>query len=282
MADVLDESAPDVQPEVFRQGMTEPEPETAPQPAPEPEAAPEPEPEPVAPSWLDEPAHSPQPEYPPQAPADYPHNVPQYPPQAHIPQPGTQRGLEAFVNDPDNYINALVEQRLNQAIAPLAQSQQMMMGVTNQMLESQIRTVKTQADSGIKRAYDRFNKDSSFKSNRALQGRIENAFRGLRANAEMAARNGDFTAMLNLANMTDAHISATLAAAKAMEGTASPGVSPLQVVGASVESTHSAAQGKNIELTAEQQELANRIGGNYADRMRKAIAEAEKYDDFEG
>lgn len=286
--DSLDMPEPDVQPETFRQGVDEPAPEPEPEQqqetAPEPQA--EPEPEPVAPSWLDEappePQYQPEPGYPPQPGPQYPPNVPQGVPTQNVPQPGTQRGLEAFVDNPDGYISALVEQRLNSALSPLAQQQQMMMGVTQQMYESQLNSVKGQADSGIKRAYERFNQDSTFRSNKQLQSRIENTFRGLRRQAEMAARNGDFGPMMNLASINDGHIAATLAAAKAIEGIQAGGQAPLQVMGASVESTQPASNNSAVELTAEEQEIARRIGGNYADRMRKAKAEATKYNDFEG
>lgn len=284
--DTLDEQTPEVQPEVFRQGM---EPEAAPV-EDAPPATPEPEPSepPVAPSWLDErpPVREPERDEPRYAPPQYaPQQYPQYA-QQQPPAPHTKRGLDAFIDDPDGYINSLVEsrleQRINQAIGPLAYQQQMIAGMTNQMREAQFRSVKGQADASIKKAYDAFNKDKTFRTNKNVQRRIEGTLKGLYAQAVEAAQYGDLSQLYNLANMNESHVRATIAAARAIEGDVSYGSAPMQVEGAFVESSRSpAAAGGGPELTAEEQEIARRLGGNYADRLRKAKAEAAKYNDFE-
>ena len=291
MVDFLDEAEPAVQPEVFRQGVADPEPEVEAPPAPEP-AAPEPEPEPeappVEPDWLSAPAPEPvQQQAPQQQQRDY------YQPQQQQPQyqqaPVKRGDLNAFIEDPDGYIDRLVAQRIDyinqQALTPLMYQQQMLAQEFNGIRENNQRSALHQADAAIKGAYKEFNKDSAFRSNPRLQERIKGALAGLRESALAEAQRGNYGPLSNLANLGEAEARATLAAARVIEGIGSPGNGPLQVEGASVESSRSAVADNSIELTAEQQEIARRFGGqekNYADRMRKAIADSKKYDDFEG
>ena len=288
MVDFLDEAEPAVQPEVFRQGVADPGPEAEAPPAPEPVAPSEPEAPPVEPDWLSAPAPEPahqqaqqqqQREY-------YP---PQQPPQYHQQAPVKKGDLNAFIEDPDGYIDRLVAQRLDyvnqQALMPLMYQQQQMAQEFQGIRQNNQRGALSQADAAIKGAYKEFNKDSAFRSNPRLQERIKGALAGLRESALMEAQRGNYGPLGNLANLGEAEARATLAAARVIEGIGSPGSGPLQVQGASVESSRSAVADNSIELTAEQQEIARRFGGqekNYADRMRKAIADQRKYDDFEG
>jgi len=288
MADFLDEAEPAVQPEVFRQG-SQPEPEPAPVEAkePEPSAPVEDEAPPVEPDWLSAPAPEPEPQHRQQEQYYQQQYQQQYPQQP--PQPAKRGDLNAFIEDPDGYIDRLVADRLNQinqqALTPLMYQQQMLAQEFNGIRENNKRAALSQADAAIKNAYREFNKDSSFRSNPRLQNRIKNALAGLRESALMEAQRGNYQPLSNLANLGEAEARATLAAARVIEGVGSPGNGPLQVQGASVESSRSAVSGGNVELTEEEKLIARRFGGqeaNYAERMRKAKAEAAKYDDFEG
>ena len=288
MVDFLDEAEPAVQPEVFRQGVADPEPVVEAPPAPDPVAPEEPEAPPVEPDWLSAPAPDP---VPPQAPQQQQREYyqqqqqPQYQQQA----PMKKGDLNAFIEDPDGYIDRLVAQRLDyvnqQALMPLMYQQQQMAQEFQGIRQSNQKSALSQADIAIKGAYNEFNKDSAFRSNPRLQERIKGALAGLRENALAEAQRGNYIPLSNLANLGEKEARATLAAARSMEGIGSPGNGPLQVQGATVESSRSAVADNSIELTAEQQEIARRFGGqekNYADRMRKAIADQRKYDDFEG
>jgi len=282
MAIELDEQAKDVQPESFRQGV-EPEPEPTPE---EPQkAAPAPEPEPqepsVGPDWLyTQPS---EPQAPPQPAPQQGYQQDQYyqPPPQNIPQPGTQKGLDAFINDPDGYIGALAEERAQRMIAPILQQQQMLYGMTSQMRDSQTRAVDGQAKSGIEKAYAGFNKDPAFRSNKALQQRVNSTMQTLYNQAAEAASYGDYTRLYNLANMGEREVRATLVAAKAYEGIMGGGQTPLAVQGAEVETTSAPTTETGVTLSPEQEEIARKLGGNYADKLRKAISETEKFDDFE-
>lgn len=282
--DFLDEAEAAVQPEVFRQGA-EVEPEPAPEPVPEPEAAPaQEEAPPVEPDWLSAPEPEPQPRQ-----QEYYQPQPQQQQYQQPPQPVKRGDLNAFIEDPDGYIDRLVAQRLDyvnqQALTPLMYQQQMLAQEFQGIRANSQKSALSQADAAIRGAYKEFNKDSAFRSNPRLQERIKGVFAGLRQNALAEAQRGNYGPLSNLGNLGEAEARATLAAARMMEGVGSPGSGPLQVQGATVESSRSAVADGSIELTPEQQEIARRFGGqekNYADRMRKAIADAKKFDDFEG
>jgi hypothetical protein len=64
-----------------------------------------------------------------------------------------------------------------------------------------------------------------------------------------------------------------LAFVKATANVPSPGVGPLQVEGATVESSRSAVAPESVVLTAEQESIATRMGPGYRDRMIKAQLE---------
>ena len=285
--DFLDEAEPAVQPEVFRQSV-EPEPEApiAPEPAPAPEPVADEAP-PVEPDWLSAPAPEPVQQQPPQRQQEY---YQQQQPQYHQQAPPVKKGdLNAFIEDPDGYIDRLVAQRLEyvnqQALTPLMWQQQQLMQEFQGIRDNSRNGALSQADSAIRGAYKEFNKDSAFRSNPRLQERIKSVFAGIRETALDEAKRGNFQPLNNLGKLGENEARATLAAARMMEGVGSPGSGPLQVQGATVESSRSAVTDSNIELTLEQQEIARRFGGqekNYADRMRKAIADQKKFNDFEG
>ena len=276
MVELLDEQTPEAQPEVFRQGAA-PDPEPAPAPEPGPVAETEPEAPPVEPSWLSAPQREPEPRYAPQPQQQSPPSQ-QYAPQVRQPSGGN---LEAFIENPDAYIERIVQERVAQQVGPLYLDHQRVAMEQQRVRETTANSVLGQADQAIKKAYGAFNQDPAFRSNPNLQGRLEGTLKGIREQAIEAARFGDLGPLHNLANMNDGHYRAALAAARAIEGVDSPGVGPLQIEGARVESTRGAVKDTHVELTAEQQEIANRIGGNYADRLRKSIKETAAADDFE-
>ena len=88
--------------------------------------------------------------------------------------------------------------------------------------------------------------------------------------------------MYNMANIGEQEIKATLAVAKIQAGIAGSSSAPLDIHGAEVASSRPSVPKPQIQLTGEQQAIADRFGGDYADRLRKAIAETQDAGDFEG
>jgi uncharacterized protein (DUF4415 family) len=190
--------------------------------------------------------------------------------------------LDRFIDDPDGYIDQLLQARLAEQTSPLAYQQYMMAQQVQQIRDTFTASASSQADKALKESYKYLNKDRAFRTNKNIQQRIESTLRDMREQAVMQARNGNFGPLNNLASLNESHIRAALAAAKAMEGIDSPGVGPLQVEGAAVESSRSAPQQHSVELDADQKEAVRRLGPSYETRLRKALAEADKYDDFQG
>ena len=284
MSEILDEQEkevqPEPQPEVFRQGLSDQAAPPAPDPEPEPEATPEPPP--VVPDWMNAPDPEPAPpgpQYPPQGQPQYPPNVPQQMP----PQPPRTGDISAFVDDPDGYIEARANQLLEQKLGPIAYQQQLIMQRNNMVHEAQVNSGVASADAAIKKAYNSFNKDPSFKSDKRIQQTIEGMLSNMRNQAvREAAATGNFTKLYNMANIGEQEIQATLAVAKIQAGTAGSSSAPLDMLGAVVESTQPTSPKPQIQLTAEQQAIADRFGGDYADRLRKSLAETAELGDFEG
>ena len=284
MEESLDQVAntdPEYQPEVFSQRVEAPEPVPEPEPPRQVERPPEPKAPSVEPDWLNAPPVQPQP-----PPQQYYQEQPQYyqqpPPQQRQPQRQSTGALDRFIDDPDGYIDQLLQARLAEQTTPLAYQQHMMAQQVQQIRDTFTNSALSQADSALKGAYKTLNKDSSFRTSKNIQGRIENTLRGMREQAVMQARAGNFGPLNNLATLNESHIRAALAAAKAMEGVDSPGVGPLQVEGASVESSRSAPQQHSADLDPDQKEAVRRLGPAYETRLRKALAENAKYDDFQG
>lgn len=292
--DMLDAQEPEGQAEVFSQSVT-PEKPAAPEPevpAPEPQnteapkkpAASEPEAPEVEPAWLygapEPPRQQPPPQYY-EPPPDYYRHQQHY--QQAPPQPrGGGDPLQSFVDNPDAYISQVLEQRLQQYQTPLLQQQQMIAANLQRMQQTYTNSAIKQAESAIKNAYKEFNKDSTFRSSRGLQARVENTLKSIMAQAVQAAQMGDYGPLTNLSGMNASHVRATLAAAKALDGVGIPGVGPLQMEGAEVESARPRPDVNAPSLTPEQEEIARRLGPGYADRLRKAVSETKKYDDFSG
>jgi hypothetical protein len=268
----------------FRQAVMaerdEPEPEPVREPEPEP--APEPEAPPVEPDWLNAPPVQPpqqqQQQYQ-QQPQQYYEPPPQY--RQPPPTPRTDAELQAFVDNPDAWFEQRIAAREQQVLGPLAQQQQAVAYMMQTMMENSVNERAAQADNSIRKAYQTFNKDATFRSNKAMQDKIGATLQGMRERAVVEARRGNFGPINALSNLSESDIAGTLAYVRAASGIQSPGVAPLQVEGATVESSRSAVAGKGVELTAEEQEIARRMGPGYEARMKKAKADQKKYDDLE-
>ena len=258
----------------------------APDPEPEPEPTPEPEPETpvVEPEWLNpQPPPQQQPPqqqwYPQEYPADYPAARSRQP-QAQ-PRTGGDAALEAFVSDPYGFIEQAVQQRLQQEVAPLQQGQQSVAFMMHQVIDNNVKQGKAAAEGAIRKAYTAFNKDATFRSNKSMQDKIGSTLNGMMQRAEFEARNGNFGPLSALANLSDSDIAGTLAYVRAVSGVRSPGVGPMQIEGATVESSRAAVAKQKVELTPEQEEVARRMGPAYRRKMEKALADQSKYNDLE-
>jgi hypothetical protein len=299
MADELDAQEPEVQEEatptaeqVPQQALFEPrniaEAMEMPEPEPEPVAEPAPEQElpEVGPDWLNEPP--PQPQYPPQFPVDYPPHPeyptmqPQYPqqPQATPRTPG-DAALEAFVDNPQAWLDQQLAAREQQLLGPIQQQQQSIAFMMHQMQENSLKQTKQQARAAIEKAYKEFNKDSAFRSSKDMQESVKGTLQGMMQRAEIEARNGNWEPMNTLINMDQGEIAGTLAYLRAKAGVQSGGQAPLQVEGAAVESSRSPAAKHEVQLTPEQEEIARRMGPGYRARLVKSLQELDENDDLE-
>jgi len=278
------------QADMFRQGA-----DPAPEPGPEP-AAPEPEPvvveEPelpvVEPDWLNVPAEPPpqQVQYPPQQPQyQYEQPPPQYPQQPQVqPQPaGVDAALQTFVDNPDGWLDQRLSQRDQQLVGPLAQQQQQVANMTAMLMNNYVTEGVSQADASVRKAYDVFNRDASFRSDKEMQNTIQGTLQGMKQRAEHEARTtGNFAPLRALANLDESDMEATLAYMKAKAGRQSPGTGPLQVEGAVVESSRSPVAEQSVELDADTEAAIKRLGPAYRERLIKAQRTTNEADDFEG
>lgn len=286
MADELEPQVSEVpeQSDMFRQGvMPEPEPEPV---APVVESAPEPEPEPelppVEPDWLSTPT---MPEPPPQQQQQQYYEPPPqpYPQQPQVPH-GTNAdaALQTFVDNPDGWFEQRIAQREQQMLGPIAQQQQQVAQMTAVLMNNYVTEGMSRADGAVKKAYEVFNRDASFRSDKEMQQTLQSTLQGMRQRAEYEARTtGNFEPLRTLANLDESDMEATLAYMKAKRGRQSPGVGPLQVEGATVESSRAAVAEQGVTLTPDQEAAADRMGPGGRDRLRKAILEQAKHDDLE-
>lgn len=278
-------------PEVFSQSV---EPDAAP-PEPEAQAAPEPTPEPepelpaVEPDWIDsqpEPTGPHPGQYPPEPPQNLPAAPPMYPPQPapQYAQPaptGADAALQAFVDNPEQWVRQIQQETLQQAAGQLGWQQQQLAGEVNQMRQTYAESNIGQAKSTIKQAYDHLNKNPTFRSNKAMQDSIKTTLQGYYDQASAAARSGNYGPISEFAQIGPAQLDGMMAYLSAVGGIQSPGVGPLQVEGATVESSRSAVDDGSVVLTPLQEDIAKKMGPGYRDRMIKAEVENRKYDDFE-
>lgn len=286
--DTVEQTSPEPEAQPFSQRVEEP----AVEPTPEPQqvekpAAQEPEPPPVEPDWLNtprepEPQRQPQQQY--QEPYYPPQQQPQY--QQQRQQPVSQSALDRFLENPDQWGAEVAQRVIEQYAGPINQQTAAMQYQMQAIRDTFTKTALSQADGAIRNAYGTLNKDRTFRSNKGVQQMLNNTLKNMRDQAMYAAQRGDFEPLQQLAGLDATRINAALAAARVMSGAQGGGVEPMQVEGATVEGSRAQANpGSNVELSAEQQEIAKRLGREYPgyeSRMRKAAEDAAKYDDFEG
>ena len=269
--------------EMFRQGA---EPEPAPEPvvevAPEPVAA-EPELPPVEPDWLSAPA---LPEAPPQPPPQQYYEPPpqHYPQQPQVPQ-GTNAdaALQTFVDNPDGWLEQRMAQRDQQRLGPLQHQQQQQAQMTAILMNNYVTEGMSRADAAVRKAYDVFNRDATFRSDREMQQTLQSTLQGMRDRArEEAWGRGNLDPLRTLANLDESDMEATLAYMKVKRGKRSPGVGPLQVEGATLESSRSSVAGQSTELPPEFEAVAHRLGDGGKERLLRELAVTRAADDFEG
>ena len=279
--EMVEEALPEPEAQPFSQRVEEPAVESEPEPR-QVETTPEPEPEapPVEPEWLQGPP-IPQEQYQQQ---QYGYQ-PQYQQQYEQPQQRRQQqggSLDRFLEDPDGFIDQILSSRLAEVGAPMQQQMMMTQHQLQAIRDTFTNNALQQADQAIRGAYKHLNSDSAFRSNKRVQQRIESTLKGMREQALSQARMGNFGPLSQLAGLGETHIKAALAAARVVEGVASAGAGPLNIEGATVESSRAPASTAEVQLTEDQKEIARRLGPKYESKLRKGIADAKKYNDFEG
>jgi len=294
MSDSLDVTAP-VVPE-------------APPAAPAPQAAPEPQDQkvnddalPIDPgAWLDDAERvaqyvasgqsqqAPQvgptqmPQYTPQ----YPPHQPSYPPApAQKPREIVERQLATFIDDPDAWVDQLVERRLEQRLAPILGQVGNAYNATNSLMQSQAKAGISNARRAIERAYDQvFNQDDDFLSNPRIQTEVGKMLDNMFQEASVRAYHGDFGPIMSLSYFTPEQAKGALGAAKGMWGTGSPGGAPINMVGGQVESSTAHPPGVDMQLEPwEESAIAfhSRTNPNYRQEYMQKKREAIDAGDFE-
>jgi hypothetical protein len=284
MADELEktvEGTPE-QGEMFTQPAVAPEPVVEAPPAPAPEPAPAEPPPPVEPEWLNAPAEPPpqEPQY-----AQQPQQMPpQYPQQSYVqpPAPASDAALQSFVDNPDGWFEQRMAAREQQMLGPMQNMMGNMMQTQAVQQENQVNEGLSRADIAVRNAYEQFNNDTTFRSSKAMQDKIGATLQGMRQRAESEARRGNFTPINALANLSPSDVAGTLAYVRAAAGVQSPGVAPVQVEGATVESSRSTVAAQPVEIDPDTEAAIKRLGPAYRERYVKALQEASAADDFEG
>lgn len=124
---------------------------------------------------------------------------PQYqqpPPQP--PQPTQQQltdaQLERFVQNPNGYVDELVNQRMMQTVGPLAGSYQNLERNAVQYMQSQTRSRIDETAPHVERGFKEvLNKDEAFSTNKAVRERTDKALRDMYGEACRSAQGGDFS-----------------------------------------------------------------------------------------
>jgi hypothetical protein len=277
-------------PEVFSQSV---EPDAAP-PEAEPQAEPQPTSDPVQdlpevePDWINaqpeqqgpHPGQYPQ-EPPPQLPPPQPgYQQPQ--PQYQQPQPtGVDQVLNEFVSNPKGFIQQIQQETLNQFAGPMGYQQQQMAQEINQMRQTYADGHVGEAKDTVVEAYKHLNKNPTFRSNKQVQDSIKGTLQEYRNQAEMAARAGNYGPIAQFNKIGPEQLNGMMAYLSATMGVQSPGVGPLQVEGATVESSRSAVDEGSVVLTPLQEDIASRMGPGKRDEMIQAEKDLLKYNDFE-
>jgi hypothetical protein len=274
-------------PEVFSQSV---EPDAAP-PEAEPQAEPQPTPDPVQdlpevePDWINA-QPEPQGPHPGQYPQEPPQQLPQYPPQPQPqyqqPQPtGVDQVLNEFVSNPKGFIQQIQQETLNQFAGQVGYQQQQIANELHEMKQTHADGHVGEAKDTVVEAYKHLNKNPTFRSNKQVQDSIKGTLQEYRNQAEMAARAGNYGPIAQFNKIGPEQLNGMMAYLSATMGVQSPGVGPLQVEGATVESSRSAVDEGSVVLTPLQEDIARKMGPGKREEMIQAQKDLIKYDDFE-
>ena len=273
-----------VEPEVEQVDFTTETESEAPTPEPT-QPAPEPEPM-IEPDWLDsvgaveepdEPRGRRREEY-----YDEPQRGYQQQPQ-HQPE-DTETRLRRFVQDPDRYIDTLVEQRFrerfDQSLGPVAYQLQQIDQRTNTWLSAQAENAIAKAKDDVSRAYrDVFSKDDGFRRNDKVRKQVETTLRGMLNQATAEARGGYPQKLMMFSH--PGFYNTFLAAAKAYTGYQPQANAPAQPVGAVVEGATAPQAADHVELPPDLESVAKRMGPAYRKKLEKEYKESQKRGDIE-
>ena len=233
-----------------------------------------------SPDWLDE--SEPEPEQ--QGPS--PEEIAAYQRQmamqqqnqyAPPPPPQTQSDLDRLVADTRGtiadlttpYIQQTVGSMMQQHVAPQLENMR-------RLVEGQRQVDTIESKRAVAKMYDSFNKDEAFVGNESVRREVENTLKGLRAQALMAAANGNRLGlqMLNDPNLADITLYAAKKVAGARAGASSPVSAP------HTERAAPAATSKKSYADAldpdTQEGLKRYYGDNWRERYNNSVAEDEK------
>ena len=171
-------------------------------PTGEPQAPPQEE---FSPSWIDEDQSSqntgyqqtasPTPQWngPPQG-YNYPQQGYQQAPPQQNQQQLTDEQLSRFVQNPNGYVDELVNQRIMQTVGPLAGSYQQLERNAVQYMRAQTQSKINETAPHVDRAYKEvLNKDEGFSTNKAVRERTDASLKQMYNEACRAAQAGDFS-----------------------------------------------------------------------------------------
>jgi hypothetical protein len=96
--------------------------------------------------------------------------------------------------------------------------------MTAMLMNNYVTEGVTQADASIRKAYEVFNRDATFRANKDMQNTIQGTLQGMKQRAEHEARTtGNFAPLRALANLDESDMEATLAYMQKKAGKQSPG-----------------------------------------------------------
>ena len=261
------------------------EPQDAPAADPNPPETPETS---AFPSWLypeiEQPQAQPQPQY---SDAYYQQQYYQQQQQQAAPPRQQPRSsvmsdamLERFVKDPEAVIAELVEQRLAQAVQPIAQNVAATQYIAQRSVAAQAQARAAYAEDAIKTSYkNTFSKDAAFMGNKNVRERAERYMQSQYAAAMREAQQGNFD-RFNVFNHPR-FAEGVLALSKVLEGYPTEPVKPIGSSSATVGTTKRGVSGPDMELSPDMESVVGRLGPNGRERYMAALREAQKRGDIE-
>ena len=163
------------------------------------------------------------------------------------------RQLASFVDDPDAYVDALVERRVAQRIEPLMHQVESSRARQDSFLHANAQENINAARGAIERAYNVFNQDEAFLQDHRIQTQIGRTFDTMYREAVYNAKQGNFAPIVRLANLTKEQARGALGAAKGLIGSPSVGAAPLGIQGAMVESSTAGPSAYDVQLTPDEE-----------------------------